>query len=249
MMKKACYILAIFFFQNMFSQVGVGTTNPQQKLHIASPTGTLRVESLNYLNNSYNGGDSDNDGDYTNNTYPLFVDDNGDFTLQFVPIINSGNVDAFDNAVLPNSSMTLLVNDTDGEMNQIIDSYTVVVNRPSVLELKYNISYNVYLNPGLTIINDGMARRVDTFVTVTGQTRRYGATSRCYSSTSFNSFTGPYYSSSTTFITLPSAGSYDINIHGGISTDISSATGNPDPALATHVEFATENDFIFARLH
>lgn len=247
-MKKVFYILVIFSFQNTIAQVGVGTTNPQQKLHIASPTGTLRVESLNHLNNIYNGGDSDNDGDLTDNTYPLFVDENGDFILRFIPVLDSGNIDAFDHAELPNSSMTLLASDTDGEVNQIIESYTVEVNRASVLEIKYNLSYHVYLNPSLTVITDGLARRVETYLTVTGQTREYGATSRCYSSTSSSSMTGTYYSSSTTFITLPSAGTYEINIHGGVSSNLESASGNNDPSLDTHVEFAVGNDFIFARL-
>ena len=97
---KFFYILLIFS-PFIFSQtgIGIGTTSPQQKLHIASPTGSLRVESLNEANNIYNGGDVDGDGDLTNNTFPLYVDDKGDFTLELVPLYNSEDSDALDNTV------------------------------------------------------------------------------------------------------------------------------------------------------
>lgn len=247
-MKKLSYILFVLFFQYGYTQVGVGTTNPQQKLHIASPTGTLRIESHDYLNNVHNGGDSDNDGDYTNNSYPLFVDENGDLTLLFRPLINSEHLDAFDDTTLPNSSITLLPVDLDGEEHQIIKTYTITVSKPSILELKYNISFDVYLDLGHNIITDGLARRIDSFITVTGQSRKYGATSKCYSSTSVNSISGAFFNSCTTYITLPDAGTYDININGGVASN-TTASNNGDNSLATHVEFATGSDFIFARLH
>lgn len=238
-MKIVGVILFLLFFQNNNAQVGIGTTDPQQKLHIASSTGTLRVESLNTTNNSYNGGGTE--------TYPLYVDKNGDFILLFKPLINSEDIDAFNDAILPNSSVTLLSTDIDGIESTVIDTYTITVNRPSVLELKYNISYDVYLNASKTIITDGLARRIETYITVTGQTRKYGPTSKCYTSFSVNSVAGTFYNSCTTYITLPAAGTYDIKFNGAVSSDINAGLGNISES--TYVEFATGQDFIFARLH
>lgn len=238
-MKIVGVILFLLFFQNNYSQVGIGTTDPQQKLHIASSTGTLRVESLNTTNNSYNGGGTE--------TYPLYVDKNGDFILLFKPLINSEDIDAFNDAILPNSSVILLSTDIDGIESTVIDTYTITVNRPSVLELKYNISYDVYLNAFKTKITDGLARRIETYITVTGQTRKYGPTSKCYTSSSVNSVAGTFYNSCTTYITLPAAGTYDIKFNGAVSSDINAGFGNISES--TYVEFATGQDFVFARLH
>ena len=61
-----------------------------------------------------------------------------------------------------------------------------------------------------------------------------------------NSDSGKYYNSSTTYITLPAGTSY-INIHGAVASNMNA--GNGDVSKNTHIEFATGNDFIFARLH
>lgn len=78
-MKKFTFmpliILLNFSLHAQVAGVGIDTSNPQQKLHIASPTGTIRVDGLNSPNNPYNGGGVDK-------TYPLYVDYNGDMTLK-----------------------------------------------------------------------------------------------------------------------------------------------------------------------
>ena len=56
-----------------FAQVGIGTTNPQQELHVAGTTSTVRIEKLNSVNSA-----TFNDGV---NISPVFVDGNGDLTL------------------------------------------------------------------------------------------------------------------------------------------------------------------------
>ena len=255
-MGKISIILILFLFQSGYAQyknppeqggVGIGTSDPKQKLHIASSAGTLRVESLNSTNNSFNGGGTIN--------YPLYVDENGDFTLFFKPLINTEDLDAFNHATLPNSSVSLSTDDVDGINTTIIDSREIVVSRASILELKYNLSYDVYLNDSEDIIDDGLARRIETYVTVNvplGQStdsRLYGPTSKVYTSSNVNSVAGTFYNSCTTYITLPAAGTYTIEFIGAVSSDINVNSQPVTISRSTHVKFAVGDDFLFARLH
>ena len=58
---------------NSFSQVGINTTNPQEELHIAGSTSTIRVEGLNSPNDVNNLG--------VGSTTPVYVNTNGDLVL------------------------------------------------------------------------------------------------------------------------------------------------------------------------
>ncbi|MBE9489763.1 MAG: hypothetical protein IMY67_05670 [Bacteroidetes bacterium] len=266
-MEKIGFIIFLLLFQNNFAQVGIGTTDPQQKLHIASPTGTLRVESLDKNFNVYNGGDINNDGDFTNDLYPLYVDGYGDFTLFFKPLLNSEDLDAFNDSELPNSSVSLFSNDDDGIATTIITTYTITVRRESVLELKYNMSYEVYLedsSPNPIILSDRLARRIETYITADDvadpvgnpfeDLRKYGPASKCYSSGSLNSAPGTFYNSCTTYITLRSdtntyPATFTIRFNGAVSSDIKPNTASGNTSENTFVKFATGDDFVFARLH
>lgn len=73
-MKKITLYITIFLASNfMFGQVGIGTDNPQQELHIAGATSTIRIESLNSINEPIL-----NDGV---KLAPAFVTGNGDITI------------------------------------------------------------------------------------------------------------------------------------------------------------------------
>jgi len=71
-MKKITLFLFLCIGVLGFGQVGIGTVNPQQELHVAGSNSTLRVESLNSINNSLNDGV---------NLSPVFVDSDGNLTL------------------------------------------------------------------------------------------------------------------------------------------------------------------------
>lgn len=228
--------------------VGIGTTNPQQKLHIASPTGSLRVESLNGVNNIYNGGDVDGDLDLTNNSFPLYVDDKGDFTLEFKPLYNSAESDALDHTTLPTATATLLSGDTDGKVSTKIITYTVTVNRATILEVKYNISFDTYLNPAKTIITDNYSRRISTYFQVNGLARHYGPAAKCYSSGHVNSVAGSMFNACTAYIFIPAAGTFNVDIYGEVSSGTKGGGGG-STSQATYVEFATGNDSVYMRLH
>lgn len=232
----------------LYGQVGINTSSPQQALHIAGSTEMLRVESLNAVNNVYNGGDVNGDTDPTNDTFPLYVDQMGNFTLELQTLEGSGDLDAFDDSVLPGSAVELLASSGTGEISTTIKTYTITVTRASILEVKYSLSFDVYLNSLKTVISDNLARLIETHIEVTGQTRHYGPSNKCYTSGSINSVSETMYNSNTAYITLPSAGSYDISFIGRVLSDVKGGGGG-STSQQTYVEFATDNDFVFMRLH
>lgn len=71
-MKKITFLFSILLATLGYSQVGIGTTNPLEDLHIADPSGTIRIESLNSTNNALNDGVDPS---------PVFVDEDGNLTL------------------------------------------------------------------------------------------------------------------------------------------------------------------------
>ncbi len=233
----------------MCGQVGINTNDPQQALHLGSTDGTVRIEGLNHLNNSFNGGDLNGDADLSNDTFPLYVDDQGKLTLELKILENSEELDAFDNNTLPTTTITLPNSDSDGIASTVIKDYTITVNSARLLEIKYSLSFDVYLNATKAVLIDNKARRIYSYLTVSGQTREYGPSTKCYSSGSANSVGATFYNSSTAYITLPAAGTYTVSLHGAVSSGIRSGGGPGGPSLDTYVEFATGNDFVFMRLH
>ena len=253
-MTGRLYLILFLFTQLCLGQVGINTTDPQQALHIAhSDTwpflGKMRVESLDYTNNVYNGGDVNADGNVGNDLFPLYVDENGDFTLEFEPLMNSEDIDALNDTNLPTSTVYLAPTDINGYETTNIVTYTIAVNRAALLEVKYNISFDVYLDPLETKITDNLARKINTYIDFSGISRNYGYAGTCYSSGSTNSITGNLYTSSTAYIPIPSAGTYDITIVGVVASNIKAASTGGNLSESTYVEFATGDDFVFLRLH
>ena len=223
---------SLFFPSHLYAQVGINTTTPQETLHLSSSTGTLRVESLNAVNNLHNGGDVNGDGNLSNDTFPLYVDDKGDFTLQLDVLENTGSTDALDDTILSTNTVTLGTSNTNGFSDTQIKTYTIVLDRPTLLEVKYNISHHIYLDNLLTPISDGLARKVENYISVSPDpdptdgisNRGYCPSARSYTSASANSVTGPFYNGHTTYIKFePSPGvptAYTITIMGSVSSNI-----------------------------
>jgi len=245
---RGLIILLVLSTSYCWGQVGINTTNPQQALHIAGASGTLRIESLNSTNSNHNGGDVNGDLDLTNDTFPLYIDENGNFTLELKTLEGSEDLDAFDDTVLPTTTATLSTGDPDGLQSVNIKTYSITTTRASILEVKYALSFDVYLNNTLATITDNLSRRIQTHIKVTGQTREYGSGAKNYTSGTANGVTGTFYNSSTAYITLPSAGVYDITFVGIVSSDVKNG-GPGTTSKETYVEFATGNDFIFMRLY
>ena len=249
MKKKYSVILFFVFLCSQGQNVGINETTPQQALHLGSPTGTIRVDGLNSPNNVFNGG--------APKTYPLYVDSNGDLTLSIATFQNSDGSDAI-TATTPSAATSLIVPaiaslPNNGYRSTIILPYTFTVNRPAILEVKYNISFEVLASVGVKLRNT-KARTIQTFYTLdtpvlvnqgASLTRRHGQASKCYMN--FNSSgpvpncsSGLLFNSSTTYIPV-SAGTHTLRFYGTCDTGFSNDL--------TLVNFAVGNDSIFMRLH
>lgn len=252
---KNFYIVFFIGGQFIYGQVGVNTNNPQKALHLAGTSETLRIESLNAVNNPLNLGDFNLDGNMENDTYPLYVDEYGDFSLIQKTVINSEDLEAFNDTSLPTQGVALATNNTAGKDSIMIKTFTIKVNRPSIIQIKYNISFDIYKNSNENILIDEFARRVSNFITlspqglpVTNATRHYGPSSKVYSSGHLESVAGPFYNGATTYITIPTSGEWDITFWGLVSSNKRARNGSyPTVALETYVKFAAGYNYLFFR--
>ena len=203
------FSLSFFSVYSQVSGVGINESVPEQALHLGSQTGTIRVDGLNATNNTYNGGEVDK-------TYPLYVDENGDMTLQTSAYNNSDGNDAFLSTDPINSELSItLLQPNDGYEAIEITSYNFTVSRNTVLEIKYSLSIEVFQNNLLTTLRDPYARNITNFFTLntpalTPTTRRYAAHSKCYFNYNYelgvasppNASTGYIYNSGTNYMYL-----------------------------------------------
>ena len=240
--------LLLCIFLNAQGGVGIGTTNPQQKLHLDKNVGTVRVASLDKDNSEYNGGNSNLAA-----TFPLYVDSNGILSLNLQTLSNSNGGDVIDNTTIPASTIKMTSADADGKVEATFFTYSITVARPSILEIKYSVSFEVYQTdlPSMTMIRDTGARRVSTYYTLDNLTRKYGQASKCYMNNNTNNpapytvsdkigAVGEMYNSSSTYIQLPT-GTHDIKFKAEISSNL--------PALNTLVRMAVSTDSVFMRLY
>lgn len=250
MIRKILLLLtcsATFLSFSQTSGVGINEDTPEQALHLGSSTGTIRVDGLNATNNNYNGGELDK-------TYPLYVDNNGDMTLQTTAYNNSDGNDAFLSTDPINSEVSItLAQANDGYEVIEITSYDFTVDRNTILEIKYSLSIEVFQDLLLNIIRDPYARNISNFFTLdtpvlTPTTRRYAAHSKCYFNYNYengaaslpNASTGYIYNSGTTYVTL-TPGTHTLRFYGSVC----SGSAN----RSTFVRFAGGPDAVFLKLH
>jgi len=219
--------------------VGINETTPEQVLHLGSANGTIRTEGLNEINNQYNLGGT--------NTYPLYVDELGDLTLYNQTLYNSNGSDALTNGNINNAIVEIFIGDTDGKEEIEIFNFSITVNRPSLLLIKYNVSFEVFEDKSEKIIKDKLARRINTYFRLNSSTRKYSHVSKCYTSSGKNDVTGIFYNASSSYIIIPAAGTYTVSMHGEVSSGIKSNIANT--GLATCVKFGNGNDTMMYKLN
>ncbi|MEQ3661418.1 MAG: hypothetical protein ABNG98_09305 [Flavobacterium sp.] len=242
MKKKYIQIFFLSFSILAFPQVsgvGINETIPEQALHLGSSTGTIRTEGLDENNNQYNLGGT--------NTYPLYVDEFGDLTLYNETLYNSNGSDALTNGNINNAIVVIPNGDADGKEEVEIFNFSITVNRPSLLLIKYNVSFEVFETIDEKVIKDKLARRINTYFKLNGSKRKYSHVSKCYTSSGSNDVTGIFYNASSSYIIIPAAGTYIISMHGEVSSGIRSNDANT--GLATCVKFGNGNDTMMYKLN
>jgi hypothetical protein len=145
-------ILPIILFTPFFTfgQVGIGTTNPQQKLHVSGVGETIRIDGLNQTNNptKHNG----------TNTVPLHVNANGDLVLGQSPElaldINAGG--SFMNPPIRiETDVNTSTHDTfnTGELSRV--SFTV--SKTSLVEVNASVAVKIY-DENDDVLTDNISR-------------------------------------------------------------------------------------------
>lgn len=243
-MKKIYQPIVLCVFTCTFSSaqvsgVGLNETTPQQALHLGTSTGTIRVDGLNETNEDYNLGGT--------NTYPLYVDYNGDMTLYNGTAYNNNGDDAFTDADIDDAEAIILNGDADGLDVAKIYTFTITVNRPSLLLIKYNLSFEVFENMAEGILKDKKARRINTYFKLNTATRKYCHVSKSYSGGPSNNMTGMFYNMSSSYMLIPTAGTHTITVYGEISSGLKA--GNPNTGLATCVKFGRGDDTLMYKLY
>lgn len=239
-----CFLILVCALNTPYvlAQVGINEDVPEQQLHLGSQTGTIRVDGLNDTNNSYNGGEA-------GKTYPLYVDENGDLTLEITANQNNDGDDAFLTTDINGEISILASQPNDGYEVVEILSIPLTVGGDVIVEIKYSLSIEVFENSSLDIIQDVYARNITNFFTVdtatlTPTTRRYAQSSKCYynnnDSGAPNAATGFIYNSGTTYIPL-TAGTHTLRFYG------SACSGSDNEP--TYVRFAGGPDAIFVRTY
>ena len=206
-MKNYTLILLMFslLYGSMQAQVGIGTTNPQQALHIAGSDSTIRIEGLDSNNNGFNAGGSQ--------TYNVVVNENGDLMLGE----NSGQLSSAANVASPVVIQTTI--DSGMNASELYTKSFTLTQRAFVV-VTYYISMDFKSYDGTATIDDGRAKVAHNYWylgngTTADTSKTYGMNSSVYSNSNCDTATGFIYNSRS--VTLPlDAGTYSIHLNGAV---------------------------------
>lgn len=256
---KLIYILLIGVSFASFSQVGIGTINPQQELHIAGNSSTIRIEGLDNTNNLLNNGPGNltavyvtNEGNltldpprYGVNQLPInFLED----TANFVP----DNIMGLP-APYTNRGRVINSNTSEESVTELIHTVTITVPTASMIEIKHSMSI-MYSSSDLanppyeaTFIEDEKTRSYETFfcfdlnsdgLSLTEFNRQFGRKGQYYGSARGGT-KGFTYMNSQGYVVLPE-GTHTIYFY-GVVTD--------PPNTFTSLGFGGANDYLRIRVY
>lgn len=226
-----CFFVMVFFhcLSQTDGNVGINTTNPEQKLHLGGESATMRVDAFNAINSEYNGGGYN---------APLYVDSDGVLTLEFEPIVASSDGDVFDGSV---PSSNIFQSNTNQIVIKELYTFNITVPRSGYLEIKFGLSFTVTSNPQNIKIEDNLARIIQTYILLNNNPiRKYGMTSKCYINGSPDGITGVFYNNASTYIFL-TPGTHTIHFYGGV--------GSESDANSTYVNFGVAQDMLLMRFY
>ena len=238
---------------HLWAQVGIGTTNPQEMLHIAGPNSTIRIESLNSINSP-----TENDG---TSLVPLFVDGKGDITFGngygtgVEPFNFLIDIPDFidDNPYGIGNSGIVVNNNNLGEstVEGLITTVLIDVPQDAMVETKYGITMIVSGNDittgSVSYPTYDVAITMATYFVVdidsdglsaAEQALKYGHKGQAFE-TNYGGTIGYPYMNSQAYFTLP-AGSHTLYFYGVV---------NDSATTYTSVGFGGDKDYLKIRIY
>jgi hypothetical protein len=187
------------------AQVGIGTTDPQEILHISGDDSTIRIEGLNSANNTKNfGGPS---------KYNVVVDSEGNLSLGEL----SGEIASESSVASP---VVIQTTANSGLNSSEIYKTNFTLTQRALVVITYYISVDFKSYDGTTNIADGRAKIAHNYFylgdgTTPNTSKAYGMTSSVYSNSNCDTATGFVYNSRSTTISLE-PGTYSVHLNGAV---------------------------------
>ncbi|PKA83667.1 hypothetical protein ATE92_1832 [Ulvibacter sp. MAR_2010_11] len=206
-MKNITTLITLLLFTAfaVSAQVGIGTTNPQETLHVSGNESTIRIEGLNSENNNKNLGGA--------SQYNVMVDAAGNLTLGNV----SGEISSESNVATP---VVIQTTASSGLNSTELYTKSFTLTQRALVVITYYISVDFKSYDGATNIADGRAKIAHNYFyigngTTANTSKAYGMTSSVYSNSNCDTATGYVYNSRSTTISL-APGTYSVHLNGAV---------------------------------
>ncbi|QIE59039.1 hypothetical protein G5B37_05510 [Rasiella rasia] len=185
------------------AQVGIGTTNPQEALHVSGSQGLIRIDGLSSSNNANNLGGS--------SVYNVVADRNGTLGLGML----SGEISSDSNIPTPVVVQTQL-NSSLNSAELYQKNFTL--SQRAMVVITYYVAVDFQSYDGASKIDDGRAKVAHNYFylgdgTTANTSKSYGMTSVVYSNVNCDAATGYVYNSRSMTIMLE-PGTHSIHLQG-----------------------------------
>ena len=206
---KICrnYVLGLLTLSSFigFAQVGINTSSPQEALHVAGASSTVRIEGLNSVNETNNLGGTD--------AYNVMIDANGNMLVgQQSGLINS--------TVKINTPIALQTTSLGGLNAVELYQEDFTITQRAVVVITYFVGIEFATYDGTGRISDGRAKIAHNYFylgdgTIANIGTAYGMTSNVYANSTAGAASDQILNSRTEFIVLD-PGTYSIHMQGAV---------------------------------